>query len=97
MKAAMQAIWAVAWPLQAPLDGDRGRAHGAWWLATCLVTVIPLTAALHHGLFYGGMCMLNSFGQDYTATVIATWLVRDPSLACALVAMMATYWIPWTR
>jgi hypothetical protein len=54
---------------------------------------MPVTAVFHHGVFYQFNCMLQGFGHDYTPGVTATWLVGDPSLACALVAMVTMYWI----
>ncbi len=53
------------------------------WRAACLALVFPLTAILHHTLFFPQACMLNGIGPDYTPEVIASWLARDPSLPLA--------------
>jgi hypothetical protein len=60
-----------------------GRKH---WGVMAALLVFPITAVLHHLVFFRGMCMLNRIGEDYTIPVIALWLSRDPSLpiACAI-------------
>ena len=83
-------IYQVIWPLAAPLNTD-STAHHRWWLITCAVNVIPVTAVIHHRVFQRPTCMLNNFGDDYTPTVVASWLLRDPSLAWAIIVMMAIY------
>ena len=63
-----------------------GSAH---WRAVALLMVFPITAVLHHLVFFPGMCMLNRIGPDYTARTITEWLSRDPSLPLGLVAATA--------
>ena len=59
-----------------------GSAH---WRAVALLMLFPITAVLHHLVFFPGMCMLNRIGPDYTLPTIAMWLSRDPSLPLAVV------------
>lgn len=60
------------------------------WKVSAALLVIPFTAVLHHLVFFRGMCMLNKIGDDYTPSVIALWLSRDPSLpvACVLALVL---------
>jgi hypothetical protein len=62
--------------------------HQASWvystprLASALLSLwsfFPLTAMLHHAVFYKPTCILNNFGPDYTPDVIMAWLSLDPS------------------
>jgi hypothetical protein len=91
-----RALWGVLFPLSAPL-GERStpsdHTERVWWALTCLFAIIPLTAQLHHGIFYRPRCMLNDFGPDYTLDVVARWIARDPSLAWAMVYAGLLYWL----
>src|SRR5437867_1106539 len=58
-----------------------------WWPVVALTSVLPLSAILHHLLFYPTTCMLAPFGvTDYTAAGCAAWLRADwsPRLAIAI-------------
>jgi hypothetical protein len=63
--------------------------------------VLPITAVLHHLVFFRGMCMLNKIGDDYTLTTVRRWLSIDPSLplgiAIALVILVAGLYWKWVR
>ena len=63
--------------------------------------VLPITAVLHHLVFFRGMCMLNKIGPDYTLATIKRWLSIDPSLpiaiALALVVLVAGLQWKWIR
>lgn len=84
-----QALLAILWPPRAAALGAEVEAF--WWKLACAFLVIPLTAIWHHAVFYSPRCMLNDFGPDYTPTVVANWLSRDPSLAWAVVSAIAVY------
>jgi hypothetical protein len=60
-----------------------------WWWLTALACVVPLTAILHHRVFYTHTCMLNNFGPDYYPSVILKWLRGDPSFTLGLIASVA--------
>jgi hypothetical protein len=58
-----------------------------WWPLVVLTSVLPLSAILHHLLFYPTTCMLAPFGvTDYTSAGVAAWLRADwsPRLAIAI-------------
>jgi hypothetical protein len=65
----------------------------AWWRTVAFLLVLPITAVLHHLVFFRGMCMLNKIGPDYTPHVIALWLSRDPSLPIAILLSVAIWMI----
>jgi hypothetical protein len=56
-----------------------------------LGSFFPLTAVLHHAVFYQPTCILNNFGPDYTATVLMSWLSLDPSPYVALVGALVAF------
>ena len=69
-----------------------GPAGGDWgWRAACAISVIPITAILHHAFFYHTRCMLIPFGPDYTLEVISLWLANDASLPVAILLALAGY------
>jgi hypothetical protein len=94
MTIFLRAVWAIVWPPSAPVleirPGD-DRFEPIWWATLCVALVIPFTAVWHHAVFYSPRCMLNDFGPDYTAEVVAKWLARDPSLPWAIVSAMTVY------
>jgi hypothetical protein len=51
----------------------------------------PLTAILHHAIFFRPTCILNNFGPDYTLAVIAGWLSSDPSPYLAAIGGLAVF------
>jgi hypothetical protein len=53
--------------------------------------VLPLTAVLHHLVFFPGMCLLNEIGPDYDAATVLAWLRQDPSLYVAVVLATVIY------
>lgn len=67
----------------------RERPHS--WPWKCAFTALPLTAILHHGLFYRPRCMLNGFGPDYDLATLLKWLAREPSLPWALLLAGVAY------
>jgi hypothetical protein len=71
------------------------------WSMLCALLLIPATAVAHHLVFFPHKCMLEGFGDDYTARAVADWLSHDPSLLCAAVAVFALYYLgrhrPWVR
>src|SRR5688500_19641679 len=82
----LRAVVGVLWPPAAPAD-RRDRAGRLWWALCCAANVIPLTAALHHAVFFRPSCILNPAdygGADYTWPVIRGWLAHDPSLPAAV-------------
>lgn len=59
------------------------------WLAALLV--FPVTAILHHAIFFRPTCILNPFGPDYDWATITTWLRADPSLPYGIAVAGLTY------
>ncbi len=49
------------------------------WRFIALLLVVPLTAIVHHLVFFERQCMFNSFGPRYDAATILAWLRGDPS------------------
>ena len=70
---------------------ERGR-----WSIVAALLILPVTAVLHHLVFFPGMCMLNRIGEDYTPHVIALWLSRDPSFPIAI-ATSVVIWLTGKR
>jgi hypothetical protein len=56
-----------------------------------LGSFFPLTAILHHAIFYRPTCILNNFGSEYTLSVLAAWLTADPSPYIALILSLAVF------
>ncbi|MDA2921054.1 hypothetical protein MYX76_16455 [Desulfobacterota bacterium AH_259_B03_O07] len=94
MKDAVRIMLQIIWPPIAPIEGQHkfSKSRG-WWVTLSILTIIPLTAILHHLIFYTQSCMLNPFGADYTPFVTFKWLSRDPSLPWAIVVMIIVYHI----
>lgn len=67
--------------------GNNYRGHVWWYIAS----VFPISALLHHAVFYRPTCMLNPFGEDYYIEVIIKWLSNDPSLFLALLISIFLY------
>jgi len=88
-------VWTVVAALALPLRTmSRSPTHPVrqlWWRVVCGLLVFPFTAMLHHAVFYRPRCLLNPFGHEYTFTVIADMLSRDPALPWAIVLAFATY------
>ena len=61
------------------------------WPVACTLSVIPLTAFLHHAVFYPHTCILDPFGPDYVPSVMYKWLSRDPSLPWSIIIMASAY------
>lgn len=72
-----------------------------WWYAISALSILPVTAVLHHLVFFRGMCMLNKIGNDYTLATIRRWLSIDPSLpigiAIAVLILVAGLYWKWVR
>lgn len=54
------------------------------WALQCAALSVPFAAILHHAVFFRPTCMLNPFGPDYTPSVLARWITRDPSFPFGL-------------
>ncbi len=76
----------VVWPI-----GRRDPEDARCWPAACVALVIPLTALLHHLVFYHHLCMLQFFGSDYDFQTVKGLFLRDPSLPWAIAAMVLVY------
>lgn len=88
------AIRGVLLPFKAPTASPLTDADARlWWRIVCVLSVLPVAALLHYGVFHRPTCMLNNFGHEYTPAVVATWLKADPSLPWAIAAMVAVHWI----
>jgi hypothetical protein len=75
-------LWPPASP---PALGVREPHDRVWWVLTCTLLALVLTAVAHHAIFYPHQCMLESFGADYSDSgALATWLSQDPSLPSAI-------------
>lgn len=81
----MRIIKSIILPSASTLDDDH------WWKTICVLLIVPLTAILHHVVFFTKTCMINNFGPEYTPTVVWNWLSRDPSLPWAIVASWVAY------
>lgn len=88
-------------PASQRTGGPNSQRGLSLWTVVSVLTCLPLTAILHHAVFYRPTCMLNPFGPDYNAETIAKWLQNDPSLAIALcitaVIWLAGVWLPPIR
>lgn len=87
-------IVGIFWPPFAPVMSDEDLASNPfWWAATCVLSVSPIAAVLHHALFYYQQCMLNPFSTSYQVTwpVLRDWLKYDPSLPWAIIAAFVIY------
>lgn len=91
----MRIIKSIILPSAPTLDDDH------WWKISCILLIVPLTAILHHVVFYTATCMINNFGPEYTPAVVWNWLSRDPSLPWAIVASGIAYYmgtrLKWVR
>ena len=88
------AIRGVLLPFKAPTASPLTDAGARlWWRVVCVLSVLPVAALLHYGVFHRPTCMLNNFGHEYTPAVVGAWLMRDPSLPWAIAAMVAAHWI----
>ncbi len=63
------------------------------WEILCFFCIFPFTAILHHIIFYRNQCILNPFGWEYNFSVIAHWLIRDPSLPWAIIISALVYFL----
>ncbi len=86
MRAVGQAVWAPAAPIS-----EQASVAQRWWVLTCVLVVVPLTAVLHHMVFFRPTCILNPFGEDYTPAVVARWLSADPSPWIAAAGVTVLY------
>lgn len=87
-----QALLGVLVPFKAPAASPMSDANALlWWRVVCAVSVLPIAALLHWGLFHHPTCMLNNFGHEYTPAVIWAWLSRDPALPWAVIGMFLVY------
>jgi hypothetical protein len=90
-------------PIARPIQRSSGQQEAklALWTLIAVLSCVPLTAILHHAVFYRRTCMLNPFGPDYNAATTAAWLQDDPSLAIGLcgatVIWLAGVWLPPLR
>lgn len=92
MSAILRAVFGILWPPAAPISATATpRDNRVWWTLLCILQVIPLTAIWHHAVFYRPRCMLNDFGPEYTADIVAKWLSRDPSLPWAILCAIVIY------
>lgn len=79
----------LLWPPLAPvLSEEELSADGWWWRMTCVLSVIPVAAALHHAVCYYQRCMFQPFSSSYEVTwsVAWEWLKHDPSVPWAILA-----------
>jgi hypothetical protein len=68
------------------------------WAIIAGLSVFPLTAILHHVVFFRPTCILNPFkATDYTLYYIGVWLANDPSFLLAGVAAVLVYVVGTTR
>ena len=93
MKVFNRVVVALILPFCAPWTFEGEKVRRAWWASACAVAAIPLTAILHHSLFFKHTCMLNPFGSDYTPDVTWKWLTHDPSWVCALAIEVLVFFI----
>jgi hypothetical protein len=94
----LSAFAAVLLPFKAPSSSPTTDAAARlWWKVVCVLSVLPIAALLHWGVFHRPTCMLNNFGHEYTPAVIWAWLSRDPALPWAMVMMAAAYHIGMRR
>ncbi len=70
---------------------EKSRTGNGAWLVVAFLTAIPITAALHHAVFYRPTCILRPFGPDYHAEVVLRWIRNDPSPALAVLAAAAVW------
>jgi len=70
---------------------DTGRFIPSRWSVLCALLFLPLTAMFHNVVFYRAQCMLNGVGNDYSLTVVASWLSRDPSPWVGVLAALAVF------
>lgn len=84
----------IMWPPIAPI-GIQYEIHKdkRWWMALCILNIIPIAAIFHHLIFYRFSCMLNAFGYDYSLAVVYKWLSQDPSLFWSILVMIFVYHI----
>jgi hypothetical protein len=75
--------------LHQPIWIYRNPRGASAWLA--FGSFFPLTAVLHHAIFYRPTCILNNFGPEYTLPVVAGWLSSDPSPYLALIGAFAVF------
>ena len=68
-----------------------------WWAVMPLLLSIPLTAILHHLVFFRPTCILNNFGPDYTPRVLLSWVEKDPSPYLGLLLATIIWWVGRTR
>ena len=82
------------WPPLAPVTSEENLASNqGWWAVTCALSVIPVTAMLHHGVCYYHQCMFGPFstGDEFTWPVVWNWLRHDPSLPWAVIAALIAH------
>jgi hypothetical protein len=91
----------IFWPPIAPVGLAASKESRLYWIILCSLSVIPLTAILHHALFYSHTCILDPFGPEYTPAVVHKWLSRDPSLPWSICIMAFAFYIgshyPWFK
>ena len=83
----------IFWPPFAVLNQSLTSRGQTYWKIICALCIFPLTAILHHAIFYRHTCILDRFGADYTPSVIYSWLSRDPSLPWSIIIMISSYYI----
>ena len=81
----------ILWPPLAPINASVSSSSQVYWRVICALCVIPLTAILHHAVFYPHTCILDPFGPEYTPAIAVKWLSRDPSLPWSIIVMTSTY------
>ena len=62
------------------------------WAAQCVALFFPVTAILHHAVFFPRTCMLNPTGAlEYAPTVVGRMLTHDASWALGMVAAVGVW------
>jgi hypothetical protein len=74
-------------------DGRSLKSADRIWKLTAVLTFFPIAAILHNRVFSTHLCILNLIGDDYTPSVLASWLRSDPSPWLALVASVGAYFL----
>lgn len=93
-RSVFTTIVGLVWPPYAPVIADEDIYTGsAWWGATCILNVIPVAAAIHYGVIFPGLCMLQPFAYGYEVTwgMIWEWITRDAALPWAVIILFGIH------
>lgn len=81
----------ILWPPLVTFNSSGSDTNRLTWIIASVLSVIPLTAILHHSMFYPHTCILDPFGPDYMPSVVYDWISRDPSLPWSIIIMTLAY------